>query len=82
MHYTYVIESLNLKGKRYTGHTYNLSQRLEAHNAGKNLSTKSGRPWKVVLYVAFEIKKKAVHFEKYLKTASGIEFANRHFGNS
>jgi len=79
VHYTYVLESLKRPGTRYIGRTSNLRRRLEQHNAGENRSTARLRPWKLVLYFAFETRLKACRFERYLKSGSGHAFANRHF---
>lgn len=35
MHYTYVLESIGNPDVRHAGHTSNLRQRVEQHNAGK-----------------------------------------------
>jgi predicted GIY-YIG superfamily endonuclease len=35
MHYTYILESSNKPGEQYIGHTSDLKERLEEHNAGK-----------------------------------------------
>jgi hypothetical protein len=53
--------------------------RLEQHNVGENRSTARQRPWKLKLCIAFEIRKLASEFERYLKSGSGHSFANRHF---
>ena len=79
VYYTYVLESIQRPCTRYTGHTSNLRRRLDQHNAGENRSTAKHRPWKVVLYVAFETRILAGRFERYLKSGSGHAFANRHF---
>ena len=79
MFYTYVIESLSHPDKRYIGHTADLRQRVEDHNAGKCPHTSKFMPWKLKLYVAFESSEQAQHFEKYLKSGSGHAFAKRHF---
>ena len=79
MYYTYILESVKYPGKRYIGHSADLKQRLRAHNAGKSFHTSKYRPWKIKLYVAFEKRKTAQKFEKYLKSGSGHAFANRHF---
>jgi len=42
-------------------------------------STATLRPWKIVLYVAFDSRIQAQRFERYLKSGSGHAFANRHF---
>ena len=68
MSYTYVLESIRQPGKRYTGHTSNLRERLHEHNRGKCLHTAKHRPWKLKLYVAFETLELARSFERYLKS--------------
>jgi predicted GIY-YIG superfamily endonuclease len=75
MHYVYLIESTSTDGKRYTGYTTDLRQRILDHNAGKNLSTAAHRPWQLRTYLAFSTKQQALDFEKYLKSGSGHAFA-------
>ena len=79
MYYTYIIESIANPGKRYIGQTSSLRHRLARHNAGEIRSTCNHRPWKLKLYLAFETRKLARDFERYLKSGSGRAFANRHF---
>jgi predicted GIY-YIG superfamily endonuclease len=79
VYYTYILESSRKPGTKYIGHTSNLRKRLERHNAGQNRSTAKHRPWKVKLYVAFETRRLAREFERYLKSGSGHAFARRHF---
>jgi len=76
MYYTYI---LRLKDKSYYhGHSTNLKQRIKEHQSGILPSTKNLRPVKLVFYAAFETKKKAIEFEKYLKSSSGFAFRNKH----
>lgn len=35
--------------------------------------------WKIITYIAFSDKDKAIAFEKFLKTGSGRDFAKRRF---
>jgi predicted GIY-YIG superfamily endonuclease len=79
MHYTYVLESGSRPGKRYIGHSSDLKARLAEHNAGKCAHTSKYRPWKLVLYIAFENVGRAQQFERYLKSGAGHAFAKRHF---
>lgn len=79
MYYTYILESLDGSKRRYIGHTGNLPERLSNHNKGKCVHTRRFGPWKVKMYVAFESKKLAAAFERYLKSGSGHAFAKRHF---
>jgi putative endonuclease len=63
----------------YTGVTANLRERLMAHNAGHCPHTRTGRPWKAIVVVAFAREDRAIEFERYLKSGSGVAFAMRHF---
>ncbi len=74
MHYVYIIRS-EVDGSFYSGYTSDPRQRMIDHNSGKNKSTKSKKPWKLVTYLAFSNKKRALDFESYLKTGSGLAFA-------
>jgi predicted GIY-YIG superfamily endonuclease len=79
MHYVYLIKSIKNQSQRYVGVTEDLKQRLVDHNAGRSVHTAISRPWKLVVYVAFADKAKALAFERYLKVGSGHAFARRHF---
>ena len=61
----------------YTGFSENLKQRISEHQTGKVSHTKNLRPLTLVYYSAFISKKKALDFEKYLKTYSGFAFRNK-----
>ena len=79
MHYVYLIKSIKSPSQRYVGVTEDLKQRLADHNAGRSAHTAICRPWKLVVYVAFAEKPKALAFERYLKVGSGHAFARRYF---
>lgn len=79
MHYVYIIKSIKYPEKIYSGYTTNLKQRLETHNSGGSIYTAALRPWKLVLYLVFENKSKALEFEKYLKSHAGRAFAKKRF---
>lgn len=75
-HYVYVLESL--KGRNlYIGYTDNLKIRLSEHNSGKNLSTKSFMPWKLIFYESYLSNKDAHRRERYLKTNQGSRLLKR-----
>ena len=63
----------------YVGITINLENRLNEHNSGECVHTNKYKPWKVMTYICFDNKEKAVAFERYLKSGSGRVFAKRHF---
>lgn len=77
MFYVYIIQSEKDSKQFYTGFTENLTKRLKEHNNGKSIHTNKFKPWKLIFYSAFNDKKRALDFEKYLKTASGIAFRNK-----
>ena len=77
MKYVYLLESLSDPARTYVGLTDNLRSRLSAHNAGQSAHTTRFKPWRVVTYIAFSDEKKAIAFERYLKTASGRAFARK-----
>jgi len=72
MYYIYIIKSES-NGKYYVGYTSNLSQRIKSHNSGKNTSTKSGIPWKIVYSENFKEKKLAWLRERQIKNYKGGE---------
>ncbi len=78
MYTVYVIK--NLKGKKYTGSTRNLNERLEMHNdiskdrAKFHKATYKKGHWKVIFKKEFETREEALRFEKFLKTGRGREW--------
>lgn len=79
MHYVYILRSINSPAQIYVGHTRNLKKRLSDHNCGTTAHTDKYRPWKLVMYLAFEDELKALEFEKYLKSGSGRSFRDKRF---
>jgi putative endonuclease len=77
MKYVYLLESVSHPEQSYVGLTDNLRSRFVAHNAGQSPHTAKFKPWRLVTYVAFSDEKKAVAFERYLKSASGRAFAKK-----
>lgn len=66
MHYLYVLRSEG-SHRWYIGQTSDLRSRLDQHNKGRNTSTKSGIPWELVYYEAYQTKKLALQRELKLK---------------
>ena len=79
MFYVYLIKSINFPDQKYIGCTDKLSDRLETHNSGGSVYTRSYRPWRLVMFLGFEHKEMAYEFEKYLKTGVGGAFAKKRF---
>ena len=53
--------------KHYTGQTDNLENRLKRHNSGLSLSTKSGKPWKIIYHIAFSTRSESINLEQKIK---------------
>ena len=79
MNYVYLLRSISNPAKIYTGLTDDPARRLGEHNSGKSAFTARHLPWKFEVLGGFEDQSRAVKFERYLKTGSGIAFARRHF---
>ncbi len=78
MKYVYLLQSLSDPKQRYIGLTGNLQQRLATHNEGGSLHTSMFSPWRIVTAIRFDEDRRAVLFERYLKSGSGRAFANKH----
>ena len=76
--FVYVLRNSAEKRRYYTGVTSNVPARLRFHNAGLCRHTAEGRPWQIDVIVQFADEPRAVAFEKYLKSGSGVAFAQRH----
>jgi len=73
MYYTYVLQSAK-DDFLYIGWTDDVVRRVEAHNAGKVVSTKSRIPFVLVYYEACLSKQRAIRREKQLKTGFGRKY--------
>lgn len=76
MFYVYLLQS-DKSGSFYIGFTENPTQRLKVHNSGGNVSTKSGRPWKLIYIEGYIDKRDALGREKFLKSGSGYRYINK-----
>ena len=74
----YVLKSVSQPLRYYTGLTADVSSRLASHNDGHCRHTSSGRPWKVDVVIEFGDEQRALRFERYLKSGSGVAFSKRH----
>lgn len=77
MYVVYILESINFKKVFYKGYTTDLKQRIRRHNSGEIVSTTKYKPWKIIFYSVFSDRNKALAFEKYLKSGSGIAFMRK-----
>lgn len=79
MYYVYLIKSEKFINQKYVGHTDNLKERLETHNSGGSVHTKTYRPWKLQMFLGFKTQQEAIKFEKYLKSGAGRAFSKKRF---
>lgn len=79
MKYVYILRSVRDPSRRYFGVTGDLKRRLREHNLGGCSFTSRFGPWALETYVTFSDAKKALDFEKYLKTGSGQAFSRKRF---
>ena len=77
MHSVYLPESDTVGGQRYVGLTTELKRRLAEHYSGKSPHTSKFVPWRLITYVAFTDERKAIEFERYIKSGSGHAFAKK-----
>ena len=71
--YVYVLESLKDR-QRYIGYTNNLKTRIKEHKNGKNFSTKSRLPFRLIYFEGCLDETDAKRREQYLKTTQGRRF--------
>lgn len=76
--FVYILRSVSQPGRFYTGVTSDVRERLADHNAGRCTHTASGRPWQADVIIEFSDERRALAFEKYLKSGSGVAFSQRH----
>ena len=76
--FVYVLKNHEKPPRYYTGLTSNVPTRLVDHNAGGCRHTAKYRPWTVDVVIEFADERRAVAFERYLKSGSGVAFAQRH----
>lgn len=74
----YILRSLSDRTRYYTGVTSHPRTRLDTHNAGGCRHTADVRPWEIDVLIEFADERRALAFERYLKSGSGCAFAQRH----
>jgi predicted GIY-YIG superfamily endonuclease len=75
--FVYVLRNAETPPRYYTGLSGDVKTRLESHNAGNNRYTARYRPWAIDVIVEFTDERRAIIFERYLKSGSGVAFAKR-----
>jgi predicted GIY-YIG superfamily endonuclease len=74
----YVLKNHESPPPYYTGVTSDMTRRLAEHNAGGCNHTARYRPWSLDVVIEFSDERRATALERYLKSGSGVAFANRH----
>jgi len=77
MYTVYIIESIKNPQINYVGFTTDIKRRIKKHNQSGSKHTNKFKPWKLKTCTHFSNKKKALAFERYLKTPSGKAFTNK-----
>jgi putative endonuclease len=75
-YYVYVLQSKK-NGQLYKGFTKDLIARLKTHETSPSQTDIKMGPFKLMWYCCFQDKYKALAFEKYLKSGSGIAFLKK-----
>jgi putative endonuclease len=66
MHYLYILYSHRVD-QYYSGHCFDVDQRLAKHNAGKSRATHRGVPWELKRVIEFPTKSEAIQAENWIK---------------
>jgi len=77
--FVYVLKNAAAKPRFYVGCTSDVAARLADHNAGRCPHTARHRPWQLHVTIQLADERRAVAFERYLKSGSGRGFAKKHF---
>jgi putative endonuclease len=73
----HVLRSISDPSRYYTGVASDVDKRLGFHNAGLSAHTSDAVPWQLIVSISFANSRRAIEFEKYLKSGSGRAFAKR-----
>ena len=77
-HFVYILKNSDPTPKFYVGLSTDVDARLMDHNMGRCPHTASRRPWRRHVVIEFADEPTAIAFERYLKSGSGVAFAQRH----
>ena len=76
--FVYVLRNNESPPRYYAGVTSDVARRHVEHNAGNCTYTAKYRPWSIDVVIEFADERRALAFERYLKSGSGAAFAQRH----
>src|SRR5207244_8096569 len=63
-----LLQSIDHPAETYVGLTDDLQSRFNTHNAGGSIHTSKYKPWRLVTYIAFSDREKAIAFERDLRS--------------
>ena len=69
------------KRRRYTGHTEDMSRRLNEHNEGKTLTARKGSGWYLLYKEEYASRGEAMKREKFLKSGKGRKLLKESINN-
>ncbi len=70
--FVYVLRSISDPSRPYVGLTHDVPSRLKDHNAGRCPHMARHRPWQLHVTIELSEERRAVAFERYLKSGSGL----------
>ena len=76
--HVYILRNSETPPRFYTGTTSDVARRLGEHNDGACKPTGKYRPWSIDVIIEFADERRAIAFERYLKSGPGVAFAQRH----
>lgn len=76
--YVYILKNRDSPPQFYTGLTSDVARRLAEHNGDSCHRTARYRPWDLDVVIEFADERRAAALDRYLKSGSGVAFAQRH----
>ncbi|OYU55766.1 MAG: excinuclease ABC subunit C [Chitinophagaceae bacterium BSSC1] len=77
MNFTVYILYSEKNKKYYVGSCQNIEERLNRHNTGRNKSTHSGMPWKLMYQEHFDTRANAVTRENVIKKMKSKKYIEK-----
>ena len=77
--FVYILHSSSLQ-KHYIGHTSDIEDRINRHNAGHEKYTKTGVPWELIWKKEVETRSEAMKVEKQIKKRGAKRYLESQFG--
>ena len=74
----YILRNAENPPRYYTGHTSDVAKRQADHNAGSGIHAAKYQPWSGDVVIEFPDERRAVAFERHLKSGSGVAFGQRY----